>query len=192
MRIGTQAAGAVGTLLLTLASHVSAQQIFVNQTASYQYVNATAATTIGSVPANWFAVGFDDSKWFTGSGPFANTDPGLTIFDDLKCERTVCTWSNGIRFPASRTQWDVDEDPDLRTYFTLLAPQDLTIWIAVDNGIGQVGAANAGLFLNGVQTSNSINAEGNAFRWEIVFNVPPPTPSRDKTSSRYSSKIMAA
>ena len=52
------------------------------------------------------------------------------------------------------------------------APTSLTVWIAVDNGVGLLGNSLAGLYVNGVQTTQSVNAEGNAFRWETVFNIP--------------------
>jgi len=43
---------------------------------------------------------------------------------------------------------------------------------AVDDGVGLLGSSLAGLYVNGVQTTQSVNAEGNAFRWETVFNIP--------------------
>ena len=48
--------------------------------------------------------------------------------------------------------------------FELLAQTDLTVWMAVDNGIES-------MYLNGVQSTGTTNAEGAAHRWEHVFDI---------------------
>jgi hypothetical protein len=72
--------------------------------------------------------------------------------------------------PTSFTQWDTFHDPYLRTHFTLTAPTALTVWIAVDNGIG-VQSLGTGMYINGVLSTGFVNAEGAAFRWESIFNI---------------------
>lgn len=136
--------------------------IFVDQTATYRYINASSATTM-SVPTDWFAYGFDDSGWFSGNGPFSNTTPSSTILDQANANGPFAPGATQP-IPSTFTTWEVNHDPYLRTSFNLAAPTDLTIWIAVDNGINS-------LYLNGVQATGAINAEGNAFRWESVFDI---------------------
>lgn len=153
--------------------------IFVDQNASYQYINATAATSIGSPGANWASVGFNTSSWFTGNGTFSNTNPTSTIFD---LGNAGGPWGGVAQpLPASFTQWDVGYAPFLRTQFILSAPTALTVWIAIDNGIGTLAGdsrngtgANTGMYINGVYSTNVglVNAEGNGFRWENVFDIP--------------------
>lgn len=41
---------------------------------------------------------------------------------------------------------------------------DITVWLAVDNGINS-------MYLNGVQSTGTTNAEGAAHRWEHVFDI---------------------
>ena len=134
--------------------------IYIDQDATFRYVNATAATTVPVVPATWFTYGFDDSSWFTGNAPFSTGFGG----DQANV--------NGPFFPgptepipAASTPWSVNFDPYLRTTFNLDAPTALTIWMAVDNGIQS-------LYLNGVLGTGSFNREGQAFRWEHVFDIP--------------------
>jgi len=150
---------AAGALLLGTATATPALTIFLAENASYQYVNATTATTIGAVPANWFQPGFDDSGWFTGLGAFSSGFGG-----NLSNANTPYAPGPTLEFPGS-TAWAVNFDPFLRTTFQLPAPTALTVWIAVDNGIES-------FYLNGVQATGTINAEGQAFRWEHVFDVP--------------------
>jgi hypothetical protein len=152
------------TVLFLWSTAAHALPIFVDQTATYHYVNATAATDIGAVSSNWFTPGFNDSSWFVGNGPFSSTTPSSTIFNQGN--------SNGPYapdptqpIPSTFTSWTVNYDPYLRTSFTLSAPTALTVWIGVDNGINS-------LYLNGVLATAAVNAEGNAFRWESVFDVP--------------------
>lgn len=163
----------------TASPALAVPTIYVDQNASYRYVDATTATSIGSPGSSWFTVGFNDSSWFTGNGTFDNTTPTSTIFD---------LGNAGLPFggaaqplPGAFTQWDVGFAPFLRTHFTLSAPTALTVWIAVDNGIGTLASdsrngtgANTGMYINGVYSTNVglVNAEGNAFRWENVFNIP--------------------
>jgi hypothetical protein len=136
----------------------------VDQTASYQYVNATAATSVGPVAADWYTLGFDDSSWFTGNGVFSSGPTSGTIFDTGNASSPYSPGPTDP-IPTTYTQWGVNYDPYLRTSFTLTAQTALTIWIAVDNGINS-------LYLNGVQATAPVNAEGNAFRWESVFDIP--------------------
>jgi len=151
-------------LACALGTEAQALTIYVDQTATYRYVNATSATNIGAVPANWFSVGFDDSSWASGNGPFSNTATSSTIFNQGNVNGPFSP--NATQpIPSTFTQWNVNADPYLRTYFTLSAPTALTVWIAVDNGVNS-------LYLNGVLATGNINAEGNAFRWESVFDIP--------------------
>lgn len=131
--------------------------IFLPENATYRYVNATAATTVSSVPANWYEPGFDDSSWFTGIGPF-----GGSIFNLSNARGPQTPDVPG--FPV-QTPWHVNHDPYLRTSFSLPQPMDLTLWLAVDNGI-------EGAYLNGVQATAAVNREGVASRWEHVFDIP--------------------
>jgi len=168
--IATTIATVVGTLVFGVATPVSALMIVVDQTATYRYINATGTPL--PTPANWFAVGFDDSSWLSGNGPFSSGSTAGTITDQGNVNAPFAPGATQP-VPTTFTQWDVNQDPFLRTTFNLAAPTDLTIWIAVDNGIGVLGSsAVAGLYVNGVQTTNAVNAEGAAFRWEVVFNVP--------------------
>jgi hypothetical protein len=159
----------LATLAMTHAAPSSALTTYVDQTATYRYINATGTDL--PIPANWFAVGFNDSSWNVGNGPFSSSPTSSTIFDQANAN---APFAPGLTqpIPSTFTQWDTFHDPLLRTTFTLSAPTALTIWIAVDNGIGVLGSSTAGLYLNGVQTTNAVNAEGNAFRWEIAFDVP--------------------
>ena len=171
---------AISAALVAMASQALASPtIYVNQNASYKYVDATAATSVGSPGANWFTVGFNDSSWFTGNGTFDNTNPSSTIFDNANAGLPF--GGVAVAVPGTFTQWDVGFAPFLRTYFNLSAPTALTVWIAVDNGIGTLAGesrngtgANTGMYINGVYSTNVglVNAEGNAFRWENVFDIP--------------------
>jgi PEP-CTERM motif len=161
----------VGCLFaLGATAPVSAVTIVLDQTATYRYINATGTPL--PIPANWFAVGFDDSSWNVGNGPFSSGATAGTILDQGNVNAPFAPGPTQP-IPTTFTQWDVNQDPLLRTTFSLAAPTALTIWIAVDNGIGVLGStAVAGLYVNGVQTTNAVNAEGAAFRWEVAFNVP--------------------
>jgi hypothetical protein len=132
--------------------------ICLPENALYRYVNATPATTIASIPPNWFAVDFDDSEWFQGFGAFG------TSFGSNLPNASGPETPNAPGFPGG-TAWSVNFAPFLRTYFDLSAPTPLTIWLAVDNGINS-------LYINGVLATAVINAEGAAFRWEHVIDVP--------------------
>lgn len=156
----------------------AASTIFVDQTATYSYINATTATEQSAPAANWFAPGFNDSRWFVGNGPFSSTNTSSTILDTGNANAPFAPGPTQAT-PTTFTQWDVGFAPFIRTHFTLAAPTALTIWIAVDNGIGTSAGdsrngtgADTGMYINGVISTGLINAEGNAFRWESVFNIP--------------------
>jgi len=136
--------------------------IYVDQTAQYRYVDATGVQN--AVPPNWFTLGFNDSSWNVGNGPFSSGATSGTIFDTSNANGPFAP-GHTQPIPSSFTQWDVNHNPYLRTYFNLSAPTALTIWIAVDNGINS-------LYLDGVLSTGGINAEGAAFRWESVFDIP--------------------
>lgn len=164
----------IASTLLVYTGGVSALEIFVPQNATYRYINATAATTT-TVPADWFAFGFDDSGWFVDQGPFSSNGKSTFGTDQANVNAPFEPGSapplpsNG----ADYIQWEVNRDPFVRTEFFLAAPTALTIWIAVDNGIGPFPkvAGATGMYLNGVEGTASVNAEGQAFRWEHVFDV---------------------
>jgi hypothetical protein len=134
--------------------------IYVDQDATYRYVNATTATTVPVVPATWFTFGFDDSSWFVGNGPFST---GFST--DLSNVNGPFAPGPTEPIPSPSTPWSVNFDPYLRTTFDLAAPTALTVWMAVDNGI-------LSLYLNGVVATSSFNREGAAHRWEHVFDIP--------------------
>jgi hypothetical protein len=150
---------------LTIVPQASALPIHVDQNAQWRYINATTATT-QPVPVNWFAYGFDDSGWNLGNAPFSSnpSNPAATFGADLANAGTPYGGA-APPIPSSATPWTVHFDPYLRIEFDLAAPTNLTIWIAVDNGINSI-------YLNGVLATASVNAEGQAFRWEHVFDVP--------------------
>lgn len=133
-------------------------QIFVSEDSAYRYVNATASTTIASVPPDWYRVGFDDSSWFVGLGAF-----GTSFGPDLGNAVGPGT-PNATQHPG-QTAWDVFSDPYLRTSFVLAAPTNLTIWFAVDNGVQEI-------YLNGIRSTVTFNNNGQAHRWEHVLDVP--------------------
>lgn len=128
------------------------------ENATYHYVNATASTTIPSVPPTWFLPSFDDSGWFVGQGAFGSG------FGGDMANAFGSDTPNAPQYPGS-TAWSVEADPFLRTTFAVPTSRPLTVWIAVDNGIQQ-------LYLNGLKTTISFNAEGDARRWEHVFDIP--------------------
>src|SRR4051812_47816041 len=79
----TRRSGRLASLLLALVSSpATALTIYVDQDAQYRYVNATSATSIGAVPANWFALGFNDAAWFTGTAPFSSGPTSSTFGSD--------------------------------------------------------------------------------------------------------------
>jgi hypothetical protein len=137
---------------------------YVDQTATYRYCGANASSQSCTVPSNWYAYDFDDSGWATGNGPFSSGATSGTIFNNGN-QNAPWAPDSAPPVPTTFTQWNVNADPYLRTYFTLDAPTALTVWIAVDNGINS-------LYLNGVLSTGFINAEGAAFRWETVFDIP--------------------
>ena len=164
--------------LIGWATDAGASTIFVDQTATYDYINATSATSVGAPPANWFAPGFNDSQWFVGSGPFSSTTTSSTILDNPNANGPFAPGATQP-VPTAFTVWTPGFAPFVRTHFTLTAPTALTIWIAVDNGIGTSAGdsrngtgVDTGMYINGVISTGLINAEGNAFRWESVFNIP--------------------
>ena len=155
-------------LTLTMSARVDALTIYVDQDATYRYINATTETT-QAVPSNWFASNFDDSGWFEDQGPFSSS--GASTFGTDLSNANDPFGGTPTPLPSSFTQWDVNFDPYVRTEFTLAAPTALTIWLAVDNGIGPLDGSAPGMYLNGVAATASINAEGQAFRWEHVFDI---------------------
>lgn len=148
---------------LLLSSIASALPIYIDQNASYRYVNADNVTNIGTVPANWYTYGFNDSTWSSGSGPFSSADASTFGGDYVNVDGPFTNAVDPI--PSTFTYWAVDADPYVRYQFNLAAPTALTLWIAVDNGIFSV-------YLNGVATNAAFNAEGQAFRWEHVLDIP--------------------
>jgi len=123
------------------------------------------ATNIGVVPANWYDIGFDDSTWATGPAPFTSNpnNPASTFGTDLG---NAGAPFGGVAapIPSTGTPWSANFDPYLRVNFNLVSPQALTLWIAIDNGINSI-------YLNGVRATGSVNAEGQGFRWESVFDI---------------------
>jgi hypothetical protein len=153
---------AIASLVIGLPALADALPIVVDQNASFRYVNATATTTIPSVAPTWFMPGFDDSTWSVGNAPFS-TGFGT----DLSNVNGPFAPGPTQPIPSANTAWDVGFDPYLRTTFNLTAPTALTIWLAVDNGVNSI-------YLNGVLGTAGINAEGQAFRWEHVFDIGSP------------------
>lgn len=141
----------------------SALPIYVDQNAQYRALNLTGAQV--PPPGNWFTVGFDDSAWALVNGPFSSAGYPGTFGSDLANVNGPFAPGPTQPLPATSTPWQVDNDPFLRTYFNLTAQTDLTLWIAVDNGINSI-------YLNGVSTTATFNAEGQAFRWEHVLDIP--------------------
>jgi hypothetical protein len=155
----------MATVICVSSVPASASPIYVDQAASYRALYLTGAQ--GAVPANWFAVGFNDSSWALVNGPFSSapSNPASTFGADLGNVNGPFAPGSTQALPGTAAQWNVNNDPFLRTYFTLSAPTALTIWMAVDNGV-------TALYLNGVSTTATFNAEGQAFRWEHVLDVP--------------------
>ena len=145
-------------LLAAISTPAFGLTIFLPENAPYRYVNASTATTIAAVPANWFEPGFNDSTWSLGTGAF-----GTSFGGDMGNANEPYAPGPTQHFTGS-TDWSVNFDPFLRTTFVLPAPTALTVWIAVDNGV------NA-FYLNGVSATSAFNAEGTANRWEHVFDV---------------------
>jgi hypothetical protein len=148
-----------GLSLCLLGEASGGLPIHLPQNASYQYINATAATSIGAPPANWFEPAFVPSGWFSGAAPFANS---ASIHD---LANATGPDTPDVPLIPHATTWDEHFDPYLRTAFTLSAPKDLTLWLAVDNGVESI-------YLNGYLGSTVINFEGEAFRWEHVIDIP--------------------
>lgn len=147
------------TIFLMGAVRSQALILVVPEDTTYRYVNATAGTSVSSVPTDWFSVTFDDSSWYSGNGPFGNA-----AFGDNNSNATGPGTPNAPPFPPS-TSWSTNYEPYLRTSFVLSAPTALTMWIAVDNGIDN-------LYFNGVDTGIVLSSGGAAVRWEYVFDIP--------------------
>lgn len=162
----------MGAAVLGVSSSASALPVFVDQTATYNYINASGGgnCTPSAAPADWFAVGFDASAWNTGNGPFSSGPTSGTFGADQANVNAPFAPGATQPIPTSFTPWAVNNCPLVRTTFTLPEPTALTIWIAVDNGIGLAGGN--GIYVNGVQGTGTVNAEGQAFRWETVFDIP--------------------
>jgi hypothetical protein len=147
----------------------SALTIYLPENATYRYFNASG--TVQQIPANWFLPGFDDSAWSSAPAPFANVASGAIV----NSGNSTAPYAPDPQptFTPSLI-WAANYDPLVRTTFTLAAPTDLTLWLAVDNGVGPFPAQAGvpGMFLNGVGATASVNAEGVASRWEHIFDVP--------------------
>ena len=165
----------LGGTTLAAASGASALTVYVGQDATFRYINTTAATA-QAVPADWFAFDFDDSGWFQDQGPFSSGGAS-TFGTDLANVNDPFGPGTAPPLPtdpADYIYWHPNYDPYVRTEFMLAAPTALTVWLAVDNGIGPYPAppGSTGMYLNGVEATASVNAEGQAFRWEHVFDIP--------------------
>jgi hypothetical protein len=147
------------------ASPAFGLDIHIDQNSVWRYINATSGTTQAVVPVNWFAPSFDDSGWFSGAAPFTSnpSNPASTFGADLSNAGTPYGGS-APAIPGTGTLWSPNFDPYIRIHFNLAAPEALTIWLAVDNGIDS-------MYLNGTQATGSVNAEGQGFRWEHVFDI---------------------
>ncbi len=156
----------IAIVSVALASHALAPSTragltqFLTENATYRYVNATAATSVSSVPDEWFAVNFDDSNWFTGGAPFANQSGTISDLSNASGPQTPDT----AAVPYV-TYWAANYDPYLRATFVLPEKANLTLWLAVDNGVNSI-------YLNGVLATAPVNMEGPAYRWEHVFDIP--------------------
>lgn len=152
--------------MMFAASSASALTIYVNENATWRYINATSGTT-QAVPANWFDYSFNDSGWSSGAAPFTSSpgNAGSTFGGDLANAGTPFGGS-APAIPASGTLWTPNFDPYIRIHFNLPSAQAVTLWIAVDNGVNS-------MYFNGVVATGTgaINAEGQGFRWENVFDI---------------------
>jgi hypothetical protein len=155
--------------IVSASAPAGALTIFVNENATWRYINATAATT-QAVPADWFTYGFNDSGWFSGAAPFTSSpgNPASTFGADL-ANAGAPFGGPAPAIPSSGTAWTPQGgafpgDPYVRIHFNLPTQQALTVWIAIDNGINS-------MYLNGVLATAGVNAEGQGFRWESVFDI---------------------
>src|ERR1700740_3388152 len=114
---------ALGAVVLWSAS-AEALTIYVDQTAPYRYTDATGPQN--AVPPDWFTLGFNDSSWSVGNGPFSSGATSGTIFDTSNANGPFAPGPTQP-IPSTFTQWNVFNDPYLRTSFTLAAPTALTI-----------------------------------------------------------------
>lgn len=139
--------------------------IYADQDATWKYIN-TSSSTMQTVDSNWYAYNYDDSGWYSGVAPFSSGPTSSTFGADLA--NAGGPYASGVApaIPSTYTYWAPDADPYLRLEFNLAAKTDLTIWLAIDNGINSI-------YMNGVEATGTgtINAEGQAFRWENVFDI---------------------
>ena len=163
LSVRPRSAAVVGLALTLLAASPARAglPIILPQDATWQYVNATAETTVPLVSPLWFHPDFDDSAWFSGKTPFANAQ-SIGDFGNATGPQTP-----DVPRIDPATPWAEGYRPYVRTTFTLDAPTDLTLWLAVDNGVDQ-------MYLNGILVAPPVNAEGAAYRWEHVFDIPAP------------------
>ena len=154
---------AMAILAATNSAH--ALTIYVDENATWRYINATSGTDVGAPAANWYSTGYSDSSWYSGSAPFTSntSNPGSTFGPDLANAGTPFG-GTAPAIPSTGTQWDVHADPYVRIHFNLTTQQDLTVWLAIDNGIRS-------MYINGVLATGSVNGEGQGFRWENVFDL---------------------
>lgn len=163
---------AIFLLVFSTGKRADALTVYVDQDAQYSYINTEASTTT-TVASDWYTLGFDDSAWFSDQGPFSSN--GSSAFGpDYSNVNDPYDSGTAPLLPGNTADyifWAPDYDPYIRTEFTLAEQTALTIWIAVDNGIGPYQASGPGMYINGVAATASINAEGQAFRWEHVFDI---------------------
>ncbi|XOV86793.1 MAG: hypothetical protein ACFHX7_17695 [Pseudomonadota bacterium] len=152
----------LGVILGTLAFQAAALEIYIDQDSTFKYINASSATTIGAPAADWYTSGFDDSSWYEGPAPFSSGATSSTIGNLANVADPFDGPADPI--PTAYTYWQVNYDPYLRTTFNLTEQTDLTVWLAVDNGINS-------MYINGTLATAGVNAEGAAFRWEHVFDI---------------------
>ncbi len=149
---------AVGMIVFPAA----ALEIYVDQDSVFKYINASGSTSVGTPAADWYTNGFDDSSWYEGPAPFSSGPTSGTIGDYANAPSPFDGAADPV--PSAYTPWAVSYDPYLRTTFTLAAQTNLTVWMAVDNGINS-------MYINGTLATAGVNAEGAAFRWEHVFDI---------------------
>lgn len=153
------------TAVLAAANAAHALTIYVDENATWRYINATSGTNVGAPAANWYTTGYNDSSWYSGSAPFTSnpSNPASTFGVDLANAGTPFG-GTAPAIPSTGTAWTPNFDPYVRIHFNLATQQDLTVWLAIDNGINS-------MYINGVLATGFVNGEGQGFRWENVFDL---------------------